>query len=118
YVTDASLAGQANAVNVTGSSTIQLVGGAFTAVGLGALTVNAGGTLSVSAQAGKKVTFASTVLNGTGIVSFNDAGDLALGQVTAAAAVNVSKSGTGQLFLDNTASGAGANTYAAGTTLD
>src|SRR5262249_34953936 len=54
-----------NAVNVTASSTIQLNGSNFTAVGLGALTIDtsaAAVTLTVTGQAGKKLTFASASL--------------------------------------------------------
>src|SRR5207248_1518252 len=59
----------ANAVSVTGPSTLQLSGGAFATVGLGALTAAAGSSLTVSGLPGKKVTFTSTTVAGPGTVT-------------------------------------------------
>ena len=106
-----------NAVNVSGNSTIQVAGGAFTTLGLGALTANAGSTLNVVGLPGKKLTFTSTTLNGTGAIYVNDAPDVDLGPVTGTAAVNLAKQGTGQLFLGNS-SASTPNSLAAGSTLD
>ena len=117
YTSDALLTALPNAINVTGNSGIQVLGGAFTTVGFGSLTVNAGGTLNVAGQTGKKVTFGSTTLLSTGAVNFNDAPNLTLGTVTGAAIVNLAKQGAGQLFLDNT-SAATPNSLVAGSNLD
>src|SRR5207244_3418602 len=103
-----------NAVSVAGTSSIQVTGGAFTAVGLGALSLGLGSTLNVASAAGKRLNFTSTTLVG-GAVALNDTADVALGQVTSTPATVFSKAGIGQLFLNNTAAGAGANNFTAAT---
>ncbi len=98
-----------NAVNVTANSAIQLNGGNFTAVGLGALTL--GADLTVTGQAGKRLNFSGATAT-VNPVTLNDTVDV--GFVSSYATnpytpgvVNIPnatfyKQGAGQLFLDNT----------------
>ena len=69
-----------NAVTVSGASTIQLNGSAFTTVGLGQLTFNnvSADALTVNALAGKKLTFLNTVNTGIAPVTLNDSANVAL----------------------------------------
>src|SRR5262249_9163054 len=121
FVPDAALTALPNAVNVTGNATIQILGGAFSTLCLGALTASAGSTLNVAGQSGKKLTFTSTTVNGSGSFSVNDTADVALsttGRVSGGSTLNLAKQGAGSLILDNTAAGASANSFAASSTLD
>src|SRR5205823_4334571 len=69
-------------ITVSASSTIQLTGSAFTAVGLGALTQSAGSNLTVAGQSGKRLTFTGTTLTGGGAITVTDTPDVVLGPVT------------------------------------
>ncbi len=104
-----------NTVTASGNSTITLNGGAFSTLGLGALTFDnaaAADSLTVNAQAGKKLTFASTALlaSGTNPITLNDTADVALSTNTPSQGsvnlqgVTLVKQGTGKLFLDNASS--------------
>src|SRR5207249_7231042 len=106
-----------NPANVVGNAGIQLTGGSFATFGLGALTATTGSTLNVLGLPGKKVTFAGTTVTGLGDVTFNTTADVVPGQITAAATVNVMKTGAGQLVLDNTAAGGSANSFAPGSSI-
>ena len=113
-----------NAVTVAASSTIQLTGGNFTTVSLGALTLN--GNLSVTAQAGKKLAFSGATTTATGSLTLNDTADVGfVSSFTAVpftpGTVNLSgvtlvKQGSGQLLLDNTST-SNPNTFT-GSTID
>ena len=130
YTPDALLTALPNAVNVTGASSIQILGSAFSTIGFGALIANAGSTLSVTGLAGKTLTFTSTTLTGSGAFNLNDAPNVTLGTVTGAAIINIGKLGTGQLVLNGNGVGnaanvgniygdnTGANSLAAGSNLD
>src|SRR5262249_33435495 len=92
-----------NAVTVSGSPTIHLTGTNFTAVGLGALTVDstAGAVnLTVSAEGGQKLNFTGTTLVSNNAFTLTDSADVALSTTgsVALAGITVNKKGTGQLF--------------------
>ena len=88
-------------LNVTASSTVDLVGGNYATASFGALTQVTGSTLTINGLAGKQLSFGSTLISGTGTVTINSAPDVTLG-VLSASGVSFVKQGVGRLVLDNT----------------
>ncbi|HEY3321932.1 MAG TPA: autotransporter-associated beta strand repeat-containing protein, partial [Planctomycetota bacterium] len=105
-----------NAITVNGTSTLQLLGGNFTQVGLGALTLNANAVLNTVGDASKTINFTGTVLNGAAATMTLNAGTNVNPGVmnNGANTVTLTKKGVGALFMDNTASA----TTTTNTTLD
>lgn len=95
-----------NALNVTGSSTINLAGGDFTQVQFGNFSINTGNTLTVGGLAGKTMRVgAATLGNGAGSITFNATPNIAFdGAVTDGGnAMVINKLGVGRLIFDQTA---------------